>query len=144
MGVTKYFMASLATFLFRSAVAEESVMAIRTVCAFGGEQNAISRFEKELGRAKMGGVRTLVLWKKNGELAGGFKQILPKLTWNLKISKSWKRMEKERHPQNNCCFGVLCVYFPGCLFYFHRQHLGKWSNFTRMVFTNGLNRNHQL
>ena len=54
-------MASLATFLFRSAVAEESVMAIRTVCAFGGEQNAISRFEKELGRAKMGGVRSLVL-----------------------------------------------------------------------------------
>ena len=63
MGVTKYSMASL-HFFFRSAVAEESVMAIRTVCAFGGEQNAISRFEKELGRAKMGGVRSLVLWKK--------------------------------------------------------------------------------
>lgn len=31
-------------------------MAIRTVCAFGGEASALQRFERELMAAKMGGV----------------------------------------------------------------------------------------
>jgi len=38
-------------------VAEESLMAIRTVVAFGGEASAMRRFERELTRAKMGGIR---------------------------------------------------------------------------------------
>eukprot|EP00438_Fugacium_kawagutii_P036842 Skav204452 [mRNA] locus=scaffold1298:288157:300048:+ [translate_table: standard] len=38
-----------------STVAEESLMAIRTVCAFGGEESALQRFEAELMRAKIGG-----------------------------------------------------------------------------------------
>ena len=67
-------------------------------------------------------------YEKNGELAGGFKDILRKLTWNLKISKSWKRMEKEKHLQNNCCF-VFYVNFPGCLFYFHLQKFGAIFQF---------------
>jgi hypothetical protein len=41
----------------RSTVAEESLMAIRTVVAFGGEASAMRRFERELTRAKMGGIR---------------------------------------------------------------------------------------
>ena len=41
----------------RSTVAEESLMAIRTVVAFGGEASALRRFERELTRAKMGGIR---------------------------------------------------------------------------------------
>ena len=41
-----------------SAVAEESLMAIRTVAAFGGEGTELGRFEKELLSAKMGGVRS--------------------------------------------------------------------------------------
>lgn len=32
-------------------------MAIRTVVAFGGEASALRRFERELTRAKMGGIR---------------------------------------------------------------------------------------
>eukprot|EP00437_Effrenium_voratum_P006528 CAMPEP_0181433018 /NCGR_PEP_ID=MMETSP1110-20121109/19072_1 /TAXON_ID=174948 /ORGANISM="Symbiodinium sp., Strain CCMP421" /LENGTH=1292 /DNA_ID=CAMNT_0023556451 /DNA_START=66 /DNA_END=3944 /DNA_ORIENTATION=+ len=41
-----------------SAVAEESLMAIRTVAAFGGEGTELGRFEKELLSAKIGGVRS--------------------------------------------------------------------------------------
>lgn len=41
-----------------STVAEESLMAIRTVVAFGGEASALRRFERELTRAKMGGIRS--------------------------------------------------------------------------------------
>ena len=40
-------------------MAEESLMAIRTVVAFGGEGSALRRFERELSRAKMGGIRAL-------------------------------------------------------------------------------------
>ena len=41
-----------------SAVAEESMMAIRTVAAFGGEAAETARFEKELLSAKRGGIRS--------------------------------------------------------------------------------------
>ena len=41
-----------------SAVAEESLMAIRTVAAFGGEKAESARFEKELVSAKFGGIRS--------------------------------------------------------------------------------------
>ena len=41
-----------------SAVAEESLMAIRTVAAFGGEQTESTRFENELLSAKLGGIRS--------------------------------------------------------------------------------------
>ncbi|CAE7173775.1 ABCB1 [Symbiodinium microadriaticum] len=41
-----------------SAVAEESLMAIRTVAAFGAENAESARFEKELLSAKMGGIRS--------------------------------------------------------------------------------------
>jgi ATP-binding cassette subfamily B (MDR/TAP) protein 1 len=38
------------------AVAEEVLMAIRTVTAFGGERHEVERFQRQLGRAKHGGV----------------------------------------------------------------------------------------
>mmetsp|Transcript_74346 Transcript_74346/g.177339 ORF Transcript_74346/g.177339 Transcript_74346/m.177339 type:complete len:1235 (-) Transcript_74346:315-4019(-) len=41
-----------------ATVAEESIMAIRTVAAFGGEGKATARFEKELLSAKIGGIRS--------------------------------------------------------------------------------------
>lgn len=51
-----------------ATVAEESIMAIRTVAAFGGEGKATARFEKELLSAKLGGIRT---GAKIGFAAGG-------------------------------------------------------------------------
>ena len=47
-----------ANFARASAVAEESLMAIRTVAAFGGETSEVARFEKELLPAKVGGIRS--------------------------------------------------------------------------------------
>jgi len=41
-----------------STVAEEAMMAIRTVAAFGGEEAETARFEKELQSAKIGGIRS--------------------------------------------------------------------------------------
>ncbi|CAE7840271.1 ABCB1 [Symbiodinium sp. CCMP2592] len=41
-----------------SAVAEEALMAIRSVAAFGGEAVEVARFEKELIPAKIGGIRS--------------------------------------------------------------------------------------
>ena len=48
----------IADFARASAVAEESLIAIRTVAAFGGEATQSERFEKELVSAKMGGIRS--------------------------------------------------------------------------------------
>ena len=42
-----------------SAVAEEALMAIRSVAAFGGEAREVARFEKELIPAKIGGIRAV-------------------------------------------------------------------------------------
>ena len=47
-----------ANFAQASAVAEESLMAIRTVAAFGGEAKEVARFERELLPAKVGGIRS--------------------------------------------------------------------------------------
>ena len=47
-----------AKFARASAVAEESLMAIRSVAAFGGENMEAARFEKELSPAKVAGIRT--------------------------------------------------------------------------------------
>ncbi|CAE7454336.1 ABCB1 [Symbiodinium necroappetens] len=41
-----------------SAVAEEALMAIRSVASFGGEALEVARFEKELIPAKIGGIRS--------------------------------------------------------------------------------------
>ena len=48
----------VADFARASSVAEESILAIRTVAAFGGERLAQQRFGKELPAAKRGGVRS--------------------------------------------------------------------------------------
>ncbi|OLP86924.1 Multidrug resistance protein 1 [Symbiodinium microadriaticum] len=48
----------VADFARASAVAEESLMAIRTVAAFGGESVQSARFGKELLSAKEGGIRS--------------------------------------------------------------------------------------
>ncbi|CAE7376068.1 Multidrug resistance protein 1A [Symbiodinium microadriaticum] len=48
----------IADFARASAVAEESLLAIRTVAAFGGESVQSARFEKELLSAKRGGIRS--------------------------------------------------------------------------------------
>ena len=48
----------VADFARASAVAEESLMAIRTVAAFGGESVQSARFGKELLSAKQGGIRS--------------------------------------------------------------------------------------
>jgi len=47
-------------------------------------------------------------YEKNGELAGGFKYILRKLTWNLKISKSWEKDGKGETSTKQLFFCVLC------------------------------------
>ncbi|CAE7464917.1 Abcb1 [Symbiodinium natans] len=52
------FFAQQADFARASAVAEESLMAIRTVAAFGAEEAESARFEKELLSAKIGGIRS--------------------------------------------------------------------------------------
>ncbi|CAE6964952.1 ABCB1 [Symbiodinium sp. CCMP2592] len=57
-----------ANFARASSVAEESLMAIRTVAAFGAENAESARFEKELLSAKMGGIRSGV---KIGAAWGG-------------------------------------------------------------------------
>jgi len=47
-----------ADFARASTVAEEAMMAIRTVAAFGAEATECARFEKELMSAKVGGIRS--------------------------------------------------------------------------------------
>jgi len=56
--IEQQFYLQQADFARASAVAEESLMAIRTVAAFGAEAAESARFEKELLSAKIGGIRS--------------------------------------------------------------------------------------
>ena len=56
--IEQQFYLQQADFARASAVAEESLMAIRTVAAFGAEKTESARFEKELLSAKLGGIRS--------------------------------------------------------------------------------------
>jgi len=56
--IEEQFYEQQADFARASAVAEESLMAIRTVAAFGAEGAESARFEKELLSAKIGGIRS--------------------------------------------------------------------------------------
>ena len=68
-------------------------------------------------------------YEKNGELAGGFKYILRKLTWNLKISKSWEKDGKGETSTKQLFFCVLCQ-LSRVSSLFSPPKMGKWSNFT--------------
>ncbi|CAE7733347.1 Abcb1a [Symbiodinium sp. CCMP2456] len=58
-GIEHYTEVQQINFARASAVAEEALMAIRSVAAFGGEAREVARFEKELIPAKVGGIRAV-------------------------------------------------------------------------------------